>query len=621
MEPFSENDAPEAPLGANYLGGGECGFLVWAPRAAAVDVHLVGPPERFVPLRSRSEGYYSALVDSVSPGARYFYRLDGDKDRPDPASHFQPEGVHGPSEVVGGRFDWHDAAWCGLLLRDYIIYELHVGTFTAAGTLDAAGGRLGELRDLGVTAVELMPVAQFPGPRNWGYDGVYPFAVQNSYGGPSSLKRFVDACHSVGMAVILDVVYNHLGPEGNYLADFGPYFTGRYHTPWGAAVNLDGPESDGVRRFFIENAVRWAAEFHFDALRLDAVHAIVDLSAFPFLEELGESIHGLAEGLNRAVYVIAESDLGDSRVVKVRELGGYGLDAQWNDDFHHALHAVLTEESNGYYQDFGAVSQLAEAFRAGYVYQGQYSKFRRRRHGNSTQDLSDQQFVVFAQNHDQVGNRLPGDRLPQLVSGEQLKVAASAVLLSPFIPLLFMGEEYGETAPFQFFVSYSDRDVIEATRRGRQAEFAGFRWQGDVPDPQDESTFLSSKVNSATAARNCNLLEYYRELIRLRKTCPALSHLSKKDLEARSWDTERVLVIRRWDGPSQAALILSFGPEVVSVAFPLPPGLWRKALDSKDTKWGGPGSSVPWQIESGGDVTITVPPCVALLFLRSPAEG
>ncbi|MGH9359823.1 MAG: malto-oligosyltrehalose trehalohydrolase [Terriglobia bacterium] len=614
MGPFSEAEAPEELLGASYLGGNRCGFLLWAPRAAGVEVHLVGPPERFVPLRSRPEGYHSALIENVAPGARYFYRLDGAKERPDPVSHSQPEGVHGPSEVVDPIFGWHDATWHGLPLRDYIIYELHLGTFTAAGTLDAAGGRLEALRDLGITAVELMPVAQFPGPRNWGYDGVYPFAVQDSYGGPRALKRFIDACHSLGMAVILDVIYNHLGPEGNYLADFAPYFTDRHHTPWGAAVNLDGPESDEVRRFFVENAVRWIAEFHFDALRLDAIHAIVDLSAFPFLEELGETIHRLAERLNRRVYVIAESDLGDSRVVKIRELGGYGLDAQWNDDFHHALHALLTGDSNGYYQDFGKVSQLAEAFRAGYVYQGQYSEFRRRRHGNSTHDLSAQQFVVFAQNHDQVGNRLSGDRLTQLVSGEQLKVAASAVLLSPFIPLLFMGEEYGETAPFQFFVSYADQSVIEATRRGRQDEFAGFRWQGDVPDPQDEETFLRSKLHPETGNRT--LTEYYRELIRLRKTYPALRRLSKKDIDVRNWEKERVLVVRRWDGFSEAVLILSFGPETVSVVFSLPPGVWRKALDSKNAKWDGPGSSVAEQLESSGSVTVAIPPHAALLFFH-----
>lgn len=614
---------PEALLGANYLGERRCGFLVWAPRALRVEVHVVSPSEQSFPLRSRPGGFHSALVEKVEPGARYFYRLDGMKERPDPASHFQPEGVHGPSEVVDTCFEWHDSMWRGLPLDDIIVYELHIGTFTPEGTLDAAISRLDELQSLGITAVELMPVAQFPGSRNWGYDGVYLFAVQNSYGGPHALKRFVDACHARGMAVILDVVYNHLGPEGNYLADFGPYFSGRYHTPWGPAINLDGPESDEVRRFFIENAIRWVTEFHCDALRLDAIHAIVDLSAYPFLEELGEAVHRQADRLNCNIYVIPESDLGDSRVIKIRELGGYGLDAQWNDDFHHALYTLLTGESTGYYQDFGEMSHLAEAFRSGYVYQGQYSAYRRCRHGNSTRHLSARQFVVFSQNHDQVGNRLSGDRLARIVSGEQLKVAASAVLLSPFIPLLFMGEEYGETSPFQFFVSYSDQNVIEATRRGRREEFAAFRWEGEIPDPQDASTFLRSKLHpeAPAAKKNRPLTEYYRELIRLRRGCPALRQLSMKSLEACCWEEERVLMVRRWERSSEAVLVLTFGSGAVSLSIPFPPGIWQKTLDSKDSKWDGPGSSVSEQLESDGSAALTLPPHAALLFFRSSAEG
>ncbi|MGH9357283.1 MAG: malto-oligosyltrehalose trehalohydrolase [Terriglobia bacterium] len=614
---------PETQLGANYLGEGRCGFLVWAPRAQRVDMHVVGPAERSVPLHSRTRGYHSAMVEDLNPGARYFYLLDGEKQRPDPASRFQPDGVHGPSEVMDPCFEWHDATWRGLPLQDYIIYELHVGTFTAEGTLDGAAGRLDKIQSLGATAVELMPVAQFPGSRNWGYDGVYPFAVQDSYGGPQALKSFVDACHARGLAVILDLVYNHLGPEGNYLADFGPYFTGRYHTPWGAAVNLDSAGSDEVRRFFIENALRWVNEFHCDALRLDAIHAMVDLSGRPFLEELGEAVHASAERLNRHVYVIPESDLGDSRIVKVLELGGYGLDAQWSDDFHHALHTLLTGEKNGYYQDFGKVSQLAAAFHAGYVYQGEYSEHRQRRYGSSTEALSARQFVVFSQNHDQVGNRPFGDRLAQLVSGEQIKVAASAVLLSPFIPLLFMGEEYGETAPFQFFVSYSDPDVIEATRRGRRDEFAAFRWQGEIPDPQDERTFLNSKLNPhSSRAISCRwLTEYYRELIRLRRSFAALRLLSKDKIDVRSWEAERVLVVRRWTGTSEATLLLTFRPDPVSLTFPLPPGVWQKALDSTDAKWSGPGSSLPGELESTGSAKLSLPPHAALLFCRSSAEG
>ena len=316
-----------------------------------------------------------------------------------------------------------------------MLYELHVGTFTAQGTFDAIVPHLDELKDLGITSIELMPVAQFPGDRNWGYDGVYPFAVQNSYGGPEGLKRLVNACHQRGLAVTLDLVYNHLGPEGNYLQDFGPYFTDRYRTPWGSAINFDGPESDEVRRFFIENALYWVTEFRVDALRLDAVHGIFDFSALHFLQELAAAVHEQAEQLNRRIYVIAESDLNDVRIVRSPELGGYGLDAQWNDDFHHALHTLLTGERTGYYEDFGRIQDLAKAFAEGFVYSGAYSPARRRRHGNSSKDLAAPRFVVFAQNHDQVGNR---HRLSALVSFEWLKLAAAVVLLSPFIPLLFI---------------------------------------------------------------------------------------------------------------------------------------------------------------------------------------
>jgi maltooligosyltrehalose trehalohydrolase len=349
----------ELPLGSNYLGDGRCGFRVWAPLAQKVDVHIVAPHDRLEPLKRDMRGYHQAIVDTVTPGSLYLYRLDGIKDRPDPASRHQPRGVHGPTEVIDSDFPWEDHWWTGLPLRDYLIYELHVGAYTPEGTFDAVIAHLDDLRDLGVTALNCMPVAQFAGTRNWGYDGVCPFAPQNSYGGPGGLKRLVNACHRAGMAVILDVVYNHLGPEGNYLSDFGSYFTERYRTPWGAAMNFDGPESDEVRWFFIHNALRWINEFHIDALRLDAVHAIVDFSAHPFLEELATLVHEHAERIGRRVYLIAESNLNDAKLIRPRELGGYDLDAQWNDDFHHALHALLTGEQTGYLGT-GTVQHLAE---------------------------------------------------------------------------------------------------------------------------------------------------------------------------------------------------------------------------------------------------------------------
>ncbi len=451
-------NAPVRPgLGARYRGNGQCNFQVWAPLVKNVEIHISTPTssDLYISLEAKGTGYYEIMVEKISLGSLYWYRLDGKRELADPASHFQPQGVHGPSQVVDPDFAWDDTMWSGPPLQSYIIYEIHVGTFTREGTFGAVIPHLKSLVDLGVTAVELMPVAQFPGNRNWGYDGVFPFAVQDSYGGPLELKRLVKACHQHGLAVILDVVYNHLGPEGNYFAHFGPYFTERYRTPWGNAINFDGLDSDEVREFFIQNALYWITDFHFDALRLDAVHAIFDQTAVPFLQELGDAVHECGAKLNRRVHVIGESSLNDTRLVKPKAQGGYGLDAQWNDDFHHSLHTLLTSERAGYYQDFGELRDLAKTFKEGYVYSGQYSAYRRRRHGHSSRDIASYRFVVCAQNHDQVGNRLRGERLSQLVSFASLKLAAGVVLLSPFAPLLFMGEEYGDTAPFLYLNCYS----------------------------------------------------------------------------------------------------------------------------------------------------------------------
>lgn len=606
-------------LGAIYLGEGRCSFRVWAPRAQRVEARVVAPDQRMIPLQRGEQGYHQAVAESVRPGALYFYRLDGEKERPDPASRFQPQGVHGPSQVVDSQFSWDDASWSGLHLRDYIISELHLGTFTAEGTFAAVIPRLEQLKDLGVTVLELMPVGQFPGSRNWGYDGTYPFAVQNSYGGPDGLKHLVNACHQRGLAVVLDVVYNHLGPEGNYLADFAPYFTDRYRTPWGPAVNFDGPHSDEVRRFFIENALSWVTEFHVDALRIDAVQAILDFSAEPFLQELAEAIHARAERLNRRIYLIAESDLNNSRLIRAPEVGGFGLDAQWNDDFHHALHTLLTGERAGYYEDFGEIRHLVKAFRQGFVYSGEYSTYRRRRHGNSSRSLPAHRFVVFAQNHDQVGNRWRGDRLTRLVSLEALKLTAGVVLLSPFIPLLFMGEEYGETASFEYFVSHSDPGLIEAVRRGRREEFAAFRWQGVPSDPQGEDTFLRAKVNHELRRQGDHrvLFEFYREVMRLRKELPALNRLSLEHLEVDGLERERVLVLRRWSDSEEAGAIFHFGRTDVTLNVPLPRGRWHKLLDSAAPRWNGPGSAEPETLNSEGEISLTLPPWSWVLYLKS----
>ena len=595
-------------VGAVYQGNGLCSFRVWAPRAQKLELHLLSPHEQAVFMKASERGYYEVVLDGVEPGSRYYYRIDGIRERPDPASRFQPQGVHGPSEVVDPSFEWSDGSWLGLPLRTYLIYEVHVGTFTDEGTFEAVIPLLGDLTDLGITALELMPVAQFPGGRNWGYDGVQPFAVQDTYGGPRGLKRLVDACHRAGLAVILDVAYNHLGPEGNYLAEFGPYFTDRYRTPWGAAVNLDCSDSMEVRRYFLANAHYWIDDFHIDSLRLDAVHAMVDFSARNFLEELAASVHLRAECLERPVYLIAESNQNDVRLVRPKELGGFGLDAQWSDDFHHSLHTLLTGERDGYYQDFGEFHHLVKAFREGFVYSGQYSRFRQRPHGSPSRDVPGWRLVVFAQNHDQTGNRILGDRLSRLVSFEELKLAAGAVLLSPFVPLLFMGEEYGETAPFQYFTSHLDANLVEAVRKGRREEFAAFAWQGEMPDPQSETTFRRSKLNRAGAAgeRNRVLRRLYAELISLRKRLPSISLMNKEQTEVLAVEKDQVLAIRRTEGVEETLTAFNFGPAPVVAVLPLPAGVWNKLLDSAEPRWDGPGSTLPGEFQSAGEATLNI---------------
>jgi maltooligosyltrehalose trehalohydrolase len=606
-------------LGATYLGQERCHFQVWAPFASHVAVHLVSPDDRVVPLKPSARGYHQAVVEGVAPGSLYLYRLSEDLERPDPASRQQPQDVHGPSQVVDPAFPWEDQCWFGLPLQDFVVYELHVGTFTPAGTFDAVIPHLAELKELGLTAIEIMPVAQNPGSRNWGYDGVYPFAVQQSYGGPQGLKRLVNACHKAGLAAILDVVYNHLGPEGNYLRDFAPYFTSRCQTPWGEALNFDGPHSEEVRRFFIENALQWVTDYHFDALRLDAVDRITDQSAQTFLAKLAQAVHIRAENLNRRIFLMAESDLNDSRFIRPQAQSGFDIDVHWNDDFHHALHRLLTGETDGYYQDYGQISHLAKAYTDGFIYTGEYSAYRERCRGNASRDICPTRFLIFDQNHDQVGNRLYGERLSALVPFDALKLAAAATLLSPNIPLLFMGEEYGETAPFQYFVSHWDKDLIEAVRHGRKAEFSGFIWEGEPPDPQGEETFQRSKLNRELRQDGHHrvLYEFYRELLRLRREHPALAPLRTDTLAAASFEPAQLLLLRRWTGEHQVCALLHFGAAPLTRDLPLPPGRWRKLLDSADERWYGSGSIVPPTVSSEGEVSLTLPPLAVVLFEAS----
>jgi maltooligosyltrehalose trehalohydrolase len=607
-----------ASLGATYLGRDRTRFLVWAPFSERVELHIVAPRERTISLDKKERGYFETLAEGVPAGSLYFFRPGGRPEYPDPASRSQPQGVHGPSQVVVPDFPWEDSHWKGLPLEKYIIYELHTGTFTSRGTFDAIIEHLERLKDLGITAVELMPVAQFPGARNWGYDGAFPFAVQDSYGGPEGLKRLVNACHMTGLAVVLDVVYNHLGPEGNRLAEFGPYFTDRYHTPWGAALNFDGAYSDEVRRFFIENALYWVTDFHIDALRLDALHAILDISACTFVEELAAAVHRRAKELGRNIYLIGESTANSARLIRSADSGGYGLDAQWNDDFHHSLHVLLTREKTGYYQDFGTIGQLAKAFREGFVYSGEYSAYRRHRHGTSSKDIAAHRFVVFAQNHDQVGNRAQSERLSHIVSFEALKLAAGIVILSPFLPLIFMGEEYGETAPFPYFVSHSDKALIEAVRKGRRAEFASFDWQGEIPDPQDEATFLAARINQGLCSEGWHkvLQDFYRELIRLRRENAALACLSKENMEVTGNDENKTLYIRRWQNDSEIMILFNLNDGEIRLNQPIPEGRWRKILDSAETRWLGAGSAVPEKSDPTGRFDLTLRASSFVLFER-----
>jgi maltooligosyltrehalose trehalohydrolase len=499
-----------------------------------------------------------------------------------------------------------------------VIYELHVGTFTPEGTFDAVIPRLAALRELGITSIELMPVAQFPGERNWGYDGVELYAPQNSYGGPDALKRLVNAAHAVGLAVLLDVVYNHVGPEGNYLSEYAPYFTDVYRTPWGSAVNYDGADSDEVRRFIIENACYWVADFHMDALRLDAIHGIFDFQARHILAELTARVHALAKELGRMVQVIAESDLNDPRLLRSVERGGFAMDAQWSDDFHHAVHVALTGESGGYYEGFarhGGVTAVADALERRFVFEGQYAPHRRRRHGAPAIDVSADHFIISVQNHDQVGNRATGDRLSTLVQPDALKLAAALLLLAPYVPMLFMGEEYGELAPFLYFVSHTDPDLVEAVRAGRRREFASFGWTGEVPDPQSEETFARSRIHFelGNEGGHAKLRALYRELLAIRREEPALRPGAAR-ITVRS-DASARWIAMRLDAPAARSLLALFNLATSERSIPLASedgAGWRPRFATSEAQPGADAAQLR-------DSIVTLPPLSAALFHREIA--
>ncbi|RYE05613.1 MAG: malto-oligosyltrehalose trehalohydrolase, partial [Sphingobacteriaceae bacterium] len=489
------------------------------------------------------------------------------------------------------QFDWTDESWQNINLAAYIFYEIHTGTFTSEGTFEAIEQKLDYLKELGITAIELMPVAQFPGERNWGYDGVFPFAVQNSYGGPKALQQLVNLCHKKSIAVVLDVVYNHLGPEGNYFAEFGPYFTPKYKTPWGEAVNFDDEYCDAVRSFYIENALMWFRDFHIDALRMDAVHALKDFSPKHIVQEIRQAVNQLSAVTGRKYHLIAELDLNDPRFINPIEKNGFGMDAQWTDEFHHALRVSAGEEKNGYYEDFEGIRHLEKAYRDAYVFDGQYSPHRKKNFGTKT-DNPGEQFVVFSQNHDQVGNRMLGERSSQLFSFEMQKLLAGAVFTAPFLPMLFMGEEYAEPNPFQYFVSHTDADLIEKVRKGRREEFADFATDEKVPDPADEATFMRSKLSwNLEGNPNKTLLQYYKTLIALRKNLPALHRLNRQHLEISSDEKTQTLMLHRWHEDSQALCLMNFSDQQQTIQLPHNQTFWQLALASADPVWQGPAAT------------------------------
>jgi len=517
---------------------------LWAPQANHVEIEIAGARHA---MTRAPDGWWSS--EAVLPfDTNYGFVTDGGEPLPDPRSPWQPEGVFGPSRLVDHRaFSWTDSAWQPPPLSAAIIYELHVGTFTPQGTFESAIEKLDDLARLGITHVELMPVAEFSGARGWGYDGTLIYAPHHAYGGPAGLKRLVNACHSSGLAVLLDVVYNHLGPAGNNLARFGPYFTDRYATPWGEAINFDGPYSDEVRRFFIDNALMWLRDYHFDGLRIDAVHAIIDASALHFLEQLASEVAALEAKIGRYLVLIAESDLNDPRIIQPQAIGGYGIHAQWNDDFHHALHTILTGEKDGYYADFGSLADLAKALQQAFVYDGRYSGFRRRPHGRALRAPRGDQFLAYMQNHDQIGNRAKGERSSHLLPVSRLKIAAALVLTAPFIPMIFQGEECGASSPFLYFTDH-DEELGRAVTAGRRQEFAAFGWNPEeVPDPQAPESFERSKLNwdERRQEPHAGLLEWHHRLIELRRTLPELSDHRLENVHVSFHEAAKWLVMER----------------------------------------------------------------------------
>ncbi|MCW4000379.1 MAG: malto-oligosyltrehalose trehalohydrolase [Candidatus Bathyarchaeota archaeon] len=569
-------------MGADYQDG-TCHFTVWAPNRSRVTLWLTGENQHLA-MDPAGGGYWAHVAEGFEPGTLYMYELDGEAGLPDSASHYQPDGVFGASQVIDhDAYRWSDRGWRGLDLKDLVFYELHVGTFTGVGTFKAAAEHVAELCDFGVNAIELLPIAQFSGKRNWGYDGVFPFAVQNSYGRPDDLKALVDVCHQHGVALFVDFVYNHLGPEGNCLNNYAPYFPSTSMGQWGSNLNLDGEQNGGVRNYFLENTLHWLSHYHLDGIRLDAIYAMHDSSACHFLAELNQKVHHYAEGAGRKIHLVAESGYNIPQVLTPIEKGGWGFDGQWLDDYQHALFALLTGEKEGYYSLYGGLPDLADALSDAYVYVGQEPDMKRRLPSESYRWIPAWKLVVFSQNHDQVGNRLSGDRLSAIAGTEAAKLAAGVVLLSPYVPLLFMGEEYGETAPFLFFTDYQNPELGDAVREGRIREFAHFHWQSQAPDPQSAETYERSKLNWQLrySARGEEVASYYRALLMLRRKYPLFRVQAERQIRQVSIQGN-LLFMDKQGGEAAAGVVANFGKDAASYAFPFEGGGYSKIFDSAD---------------------------------------
>lgn len=594
-------------------------FTVWAPLKKTMFLHIISPEERTVEMSKDSKGYFKVEVKDAKPGWRYYYRPNNEKDVADVASHFQPEDTLGPSEIIDhAAFQWNDANWKGVPLQDMVFYEIHVGTFTNEGTFEAIIPYLDDIISTGINAIELMPVCQFSGDKNWGYDGTYPYSVHLSYGGPEGLKKLVDACHQRGIAVFLDVVYNHIGPEGNNFEEYAPYFTDKYKAPWGTAINFDGEYSDGVKEYFSENPVFWFEHYHIDGLRLDAVHEMYDRNAVNFWKIMYDKIRLYEQKAGRRLYTTAESDLNSPHVTKLPDSGGMGFDAQWLDDFHHILYVLLEPGGHKRYGDYRNMEQLAKVYTDGFVHSGEWMEFRKRTHGASSADVSGDHFIAFNMNHDQVGNRIKGERLSMLVSFEKQKLAAAALMLSPYIPLLFMGEEYGEDTPFYFFVSHHNKEAVKGVQEGRRNEFKKFGLKDDenFPDPAADETFNACKLQwqKRKEGKYKIMLEWNKLLIKLRRSNPMLYNFSKSNVKAFPLGEDGLIIHRQTDdGREHLFCCLNLSDKEITYSLPPYTNQWKKLLDSKEKQWMWDEEAAP-QPEEISTELLNLKPCSVVVY-------